>query len=259
MSIGKVSKPWVEADKGSGLGSWIQLDLDGTQVINEIRIWNGNWYSYNEWDYYNRPAEIELTFSDGSKEMVTLADAKKMVIHKLSKPVSTDSVRLTVKKIHSGSAYTDRTAVSEVQIIGKGNGEKPVASKISATSVSKENNDGNYLGSNVQDGLRDTAWCTPKGSGESITLQYDSTKDFSGLELVNSNAIDLKISMSYARPKSLTLKFDDGEETVAVKPFMTLQKVSFPKHSSKSVTITMGDLMTGKQFPDACISEIYLK
>ena len=38
--------------------------------------------------------------------------------------------------------------------------------------------------------------------------------DFSGLELVNSNAIDLKISMSYARPKSLTLKFDDGEETV---------------------------------------------
>ena len=96
-----------------------------------------------------------------------------MVIHKLSKPVSTDSVRLTVKKIHSGSAYTDRTAVSEVQIIGKGNGE---ASGIQdfATSVSKENNDGNYLGSNVQDGLRDTAWCTPKGSGESITLQYDS-------------------------------------------------------------------------------------
>ena len=83
--------------------------------------------------------------------------------------------------------------------------------------------------------------------------------DFSSLELVNSNAIDLKISMSYSRPKTLSLKFDDGEETVTVKPFMTLQKVTFPKHTSQSVTITMGEVMAGKQFTDACISELYLK
>ena len=179
-----------------------------------------------------------------------------MVVHKLSKAVTTDSVRLTVKKVHSGSAYTDRTAISEVQLIGAGN---TVAQQITASSVSKENNDGNYLGSNVQDGLRDTAWCTAKGGGESITLDYGSKQSFSTLELVNSNAIDLKISMSYSRPKKLTLAFDDGTETVDVKPFMTLQKVSFPKHSSQKVTITMEDIMTGKTFPDACISELYLK
>ena len=256
---GTVGKAWVENDTSSGLGSWVELKLEAEQKVEEVRILPGNWYSFNEWDYYNRPAEIEIAFSDGTKETVKLSDAKIMVAHKLSKPVKTSSVRLTVKKIHSGSAYTDRTAISEVQVIGKGIGTKLVASSITGSSVSKENNDGNYLGANIQDGLRDTAWCTPKGSGESVTLKYDSLHDFSSLELVNSNAIDLKISMSYSRPKTLSLKFDDGEETVTVKPFMTLQKVTFPKHTSQSVTITMGEVMAGKQFTDACISELYLK
>ena len=74
---GTVGKAWVENDTSSGLGSWVELKLDATQKVTEVRILPGNWYSFNEWDYYNRPAEIELTFSDGSKEMVTLQMPKK--------------------------------------------------------------------------------------------------------------------------------------------------------------------------------------
>ena len=73
------------------------------------------------------------------------------------------------------------------------------------------------------------------------------------------NAIDLKVSMAYSRPKKITLEFEDGSETLTIKPFMTLQKLTFPKHNSQEVTITMSDIMPGKQFEDSCISELYLK
>lgn len=256
---GKAGKVWVENDSSSGLGSWVELTLDGNREIETVRILGGNWYSFNEWDYYNRPAELEFSFSDGTKETVSLPNSKSLVVHKLSKTVSAKSVRVTVKKVHSGSAYTDRTAISEIQLITPLGANNLVAKSITASSETTENNDGNYLGQNVQDGLKDTAWCSPSGEGASITLKYPSKRNISSIELINSNAIDLKVSMAYSRPKKLTLTFEDGTETLSVKPFMTLQKLTFPKHSSQEVTITMSDIMSGKQFEDSCISELYLK
>lgn len=256
---GKAAKGWVENDSGSGLGSWVELKLDSEQSVSSIRILAGNWYSINEWDYYNRPATIELSFSDGTSESLSLPNDKSVVEHVLQKPVQTSSVRFTIKKIHSGSAYTDRTAMSEIQLISPANNSSVNATQISASDTSPENNDGNYEANNLQDGLKDTAWCTPNGDGESLVFNFGSQKSFSSLELINTNAVNLKISMAYARPTQMKLQFDDGAETITVKPFMSKQKLDFPKHKSKTVTITLEKNMAGKQFQDSCISEMYLK
>jgi hypothetical protein len=256
---GKAAKGWVENDSGSGLGSWVELKLDSEQSVSSIRILAGNWYSINEWDYYNRPATLEVSFSDGTSESLSLPNDKSVVEHVLKKPVKTSSVRFTIKKIHSGSAYTDRTAMSEIQLISPASSSSVNAKQISASNTSPENNDGNYESYNLQDGLKDTAWCTPNGDGETLDFNFDSPKSFSSLELINTNAVDLKISMAYARPTELKLQFDDGSETISVKPFMSKQKLDFPKHKSKTVTITLVKNMAGKKFQDSCISEMYLK
>ena len=98
------SKAWVEDEKAAGLGAWVEVKLSGTQAINEIEIWNGNWYSYNEWDYYNRIKDIEVKFADGSSETFTMKDEKKTESLKLKKPVKSDSVKLIIRSVYKGSA-----------------------------------------------------------------------------------------------------------------------------------------------------------
>lgn len=252
------SKAWVEDEKAAGLGAWIEVKLDASQDINEIELWNGNWYSYNEWDYYNRIKDLEVKFADGSSETFTLKDEKKTESLKLKKPVKSDSVKLIIRSVYKGSAYTDRTAISEVRVKGSGAESYPVA-KVSATSELPEDNDGSYYGSNLQDRLIDTAWCS-KGAADGASINYDfpaSTK-VSKIQVVNGNAADFKIFMAYAKPKVFELSFSDGSsEKVMVKPSPKAQTITLSKpRTVKSVKVTPADIYAGKSQPNTCISEL---
>ena len=252
------SKSWVENENAAGLGAWVEISLDGTQEVNEIEIWNGNWYSFNEWDYYNRIKDIEVKFSDGSSETFTLEDKKKTESLKLNTPVKTSSVKLIIRSVYKGSAYTDRTAISEVRIKGLGEEAYPVP-KITASTELPEDNDGSYHGSNMQDRLIDTAWCS-KGSDDGSVFTYDfsATTKISKLHVINGNAADFKIFMAYAKPKGLELTYSDGSsEKIVVKPSPKIQTIPLSKTVSvKQVKITPVDIAAGKSQPNTCISEL---
>ena len=77
LTDGKQSNVWCEGDtSGSGLGTTITLNLSGEQLVSGIKIWNGNWYSQDFWERHNRVNNLEVAFSDGSKESFSLKDEK---------------------------------------------------------------------------------------------------------------------------------------------------------------------------------------
>ena len=76
----KKSKPWFEGDPGSGVGSWITVDLGGTKNVTKIGMFAGDWSSGTSWKQTNRPKEVEIQWSDGTTETWTLTDEMKMQV-----------------------------------------------------------------------------------------------------------------------------------------------------------------------------------
>ena len=258
IKAGKVSKPWVEDENGSGLGSWIQLNFDGANEVSEVRLWNGNWYSYNEWDYYNRASRVEISFSDGSSERIELQNKKEVAVIKLKKKVKTSFVKVTVKGVHQGSTYGDRTAISEIQVLNSGPEKFAWADSLTASSTLPEDNDGTYETSNLQDILDDTAWCTgDSGDAAVLKFNFNGPKKIKKLRLVNGNAASPKIFFAFSRAKKATLSFDDGStHQVNIKPSLREQVFSLPGTRTGSVEMRIDEVIKGKSATaKLCLSE----
>ena len=261
LKSGQVAKPWVEGDKGSGLGAWVEFSFGSEELVEEIHLWNGNWYSAKYWRLYNRASKIEVIYSDGSKESFTLSDKKKKEILKLKKPVKTSSVKLIIRGVHSGDAYTDRTALSEIQFV---NGEddnfhRPVAS--SASSVAKEDGDGDYEPTNLFDRISDTAWCEKgSGLGEWVAFDFGKKQKVSGLQLINGFAAGPKVFFAFGRAKKAKLHFDDGStHDISIKPMFKSQTITFPETSSRKVKLELTEVAPGKKIQRVCLSEVRFK
>jgi hypothetical protein len=106
-SDGKQATFWVEGGEGSGLGSWVQLNFEGPTNVTALRVWNGSWYSYDFWERHSRTKEVELEFSDGTKEKMELKDEKVMADLVLSKTVTADWVKVKIKSVYSGNTFND--------------------------------------------------------------------------------------------------------------------------------------------------------
>lgn len=255
----KSTTSWVEDDDGSGSGSWFEVQLSEEAAISSMKLWNGNWYSFNEWDFYNRASRVEVFFEDGSKEAFDLADKKNVEEIQFAKAHKGKSIKLKFVKIHAGSTYADRLAVSEVKFYDERPEEFHFA-KIKASSTLPEDNDGSYFASNLQDGLKDTIWCEGKsGDGLSETLSYDfgAKKSISSIDLVNGNGTDFKMFMGYGSVKTVELQFDSGaSQTIAFKPSLMPQKIAIDPVDASSVTIEIKEVKSGSKVKDTCISEL---
>ena len=250
---------WIENDEGSGLGSWFEVTLKESADITSLQLWNGYWYSFNEWDYHNRIAKLEVSFEDGSKETFDLSNDKKVETVTFAKAHTGTKVKIRVGKVHSGSAYADRIAVSEIKFFDKSADDFHRAT-ITASSTLPEDNDGSYTGNNLQDGLKDTPWCEGAGgTGEGTTLKYDFGKsvDISSLNIVNGNGTDFKLFMAYGSIKTAELAFDDGStQSVAFKPSLMPNTVSLTPVTSQKVTVTLKEIKPGGKVEDTCLSEL---
>jgi hypothetical protein len=69
---GRVTTVWIEGERASGLGSWVQLELGEARAITHLRIRNGNAGSAEENAAANQASAVTLTFEDGT-EALTLA------------------------------------------------------------------------------------------------------------------------------------------------------------------------------------------
>ena len=265
LSDGKSTTAWVENDKGSGVGSWIKVALEKEASISEIALWNGNWYSFNEWDFYNRASKVELTFSNGSKQTVSFNNSESPKVERitLDKPVSTDSIRMVFKGVHSGSAYAERLALSEVQVFDKSPLDFNKAA-ITSTSTLPQDNDGSYGVENLQDGLTDTLWCEGEeegdGTGQSLTYKFNKTVTLNELELTNGNGTDIKMFMGYGKVKTIQLEFANGStKELAVKASPRKQTHDLGGVKTSSVKITLAKVAKGSKVNDTCLSELIFR
>ena len=256
---GKSVTAWIEDDEGSGLGSWFEVSLKEETTITSLKMWNGYWYSFNEWDFHNRVGKMEVTFEDGSKETFELDDKKKVETIEFAKPHTGKTFKVRFAKVHSGSAYAERTAVSEIKVFDATPDTFHVAD-IKASSTLPEDNDGSYYAANLQDNLKDTPWCEGSkgtGAGETLTFTFDAKKDISSVDIVNGNGTDFKLFMAYGSVKTLNLTFDNGKsQSLVVKPSLMPQTVNIEPVSAKSVTVELVDVKEGKTVQDTCISEM---
>ena len=256
---GKSVTAWIEDDEGSGLGSWFEVSLAESSTISSLKMWNGYWYSFNEWDFHNRVAKMEVSFEDGSKEVFELDDKKKVETIEFAKPHTGKTFKVRFAKVHSGSAYAERTAVSEIKVYDSTPDAFYVAD-VKASTTLPEDNDGSYDASNLQDNLKDTPWCEGadgSGAGEKLTYTFDGAKKLTNLDVVNGNGTDFKLFMAYGSVKTIQLTFDSGKcQSLVVKPSLMPQTLNIEPVTTKSVTVELVDVKEGKTVKDTCISEM---
>ena len=258
----KQATAWFEGDDGAGLGAWFELSLGSSQSVTGLRIWNGYWLTYDMWQRNNRVRDIEVELSDGSKHSFSLTDEMKAEELRFPKAVTTSSIKVRLKGIHSGSTFND-TAISEIQVFDDQPAEyvQPVA--YSASSSYPADGDGDYEPDNVGDDLLDSMWCEGAkdgdGVGQWIQLDLGGSQRVSSLLLNNGNAFDFKSFMNANSATAGTLTFSDGSsQKVTIKPSLMDQTITFSPKTTSSVRLTIDEIRKGKEFNDLCISEARL-
>lgn len=112
---GDTTTAWVEGVDGKGDGESITFTFGDLYAVSDIKIWNG--YQKSEDLYYKnaRPAELELEFSDGSTERISLQDmASGFQEFALERHV-TSYVKVKIVSTYDGSKYED-TVISEIEL-----------------------------------------------------------------------------------------------------------------------------------------------
>lgn len=266
LTDGKRSNVWVEGDTdGSGVGTTLMFELGPSQPVSGFRIWNGNWYSHDFWTRHNRIRDLEIVFSDGSRENVQLADDMTSEFVRFDSPKQTSSIRLRILSVYNGSTFDD-TVISEIRFENStATGE---VMPLSATDSSHlpEDGDGTYVGENMWDGLLDTMWCEGAegdGTGEWFEVDFGRSQQVSSLRFVNGNAYSLVWWMKSNRMTELNLGFSDGSsQVVSVRNSVREQTVSFEPVTTSSVRVSLTAVRQGNMAADnadydcACVSEI---
>ncbi len=256
----KVGSVWVEGDTaGSGLGSWIKYTFDSPKEIRSIQLWNGNWYSYDFWVRHNRVRELEIEFSDGSKQTFTLLDEKVPETITLPTAVTSDTIRFKIKSIYRGSTFND-TVFSEIIVYDSTSDGNVGIGAWSDSSHVAEDADGSYEPARMGDGIMDTMWCegdSGDGTGQWIQADLNGSYTVSSMKLINGIGSGLALWMKGNRASSATLAFSNGStQDVALKGSFLPQTVEFSPVNTSSVHITFTGITTGKEYNDLCISEL---
>lgn len=112
---GDTTTAWVEGVDGNGEGESITFTFGDLYAVSDIKIWNG--YQKSEDLYYKnaRPAELELEFSDGSTEQISLQDTSSGFQEFALERHVTSYVKVKIISTYEGSKYED-TVISEIEL-----------------------------------------------------------------------------------------------------------------------------------------------
>ncbi|MCB9745482.1 MAG: discoidin domain-containing protein [Alphaproteobacteria bacterium] len=256
----KVSSVWVEGDtEGSGLGSTLKFEFGGPKKVETIRLWNGNWYSYDFWERHNRVKDLEIRFPDGEKQTVTLKDERVVEDIKVESPKPVEWIELRVKSIYRGTTFND-TVVSEVVFIDDAADEGIEVASYKASSTYPEDADGSYEPKKMADTLLDTMWCennkSGDGTGEWLEFDFGKSVSVSKLQMVNGNGYSPAYCLKANRATKGTLTFSDGSsQSIDIKTLCLPQTIDFPATTTSKVRLTFDEVKAGSEFNDLCISE----
>ncbi|MEO0600308.1 MAG: hypothetical protein AAF211_02675, partial [Myxococcota bacterium] len=211
------TQPWFEGEPGSGVGSWVKVDLGSEHTVTEIRMMAGDWTSETYWSRANRPKLVEIKYSDGSTDRMELTDEWKIQTFKPSSPKATSSIRFKVNAIYSGSAFPD-TAISEIQIFDDKPGKTVAVSSASSSSEFPADDEGRYDAGQAADGVKDTMWCEgdkeTEGVGEWVEFQLAESTTISSMKVCPGMCASLSIHKLGNMPSKMTLEFGDGASQV---------------------------------------------
>ncbi len=256
----KQRKPWYEGDRGNGMGSWVLVKFDGEQPVTRVVMLAGDWTSATSWKQANRPKEVELKFSDESTETWLLEDEMVPQTFKLPKTTNTSSIRFRVTQIFSGSAFPD-TAITEIQVFDDKPGEHP-AKELKASTTFPTDSDASYVPVMAADGVRDTAWCEGNkktdGVGEWLEVHFEAPQKVSKMNICTGVCQMLgTLHKDTNTPTNLTVSFSDGSsQKVTVADKSMPQKIALTPRTAEWARVTIDAVRKGKQYDDACISEL---
>ncbi len=263
IADGKVSTAWVEGEERNGLGAYVKLELAREATVAKVVFWAGMWYSRQYWDYSSRPTEVELAFDDGTTELVQIPNVMEPHEHVLKKPVTTKTIKITLRNVKSGSTFSD-TGISEVVVYDTSPSKMVAIESVAASSVAPDDADGSYKTYNLYDGLQDTMWCEGNkgsdGTGESLTYTFKTRSTVKSFHLRNGIGTSLKYFMKGNRAETITFTFDDGStQTLKVANTMLHKKYDLQPVSTKTVKLTFDTIKKGSEFDDLCLSEAYFE
>ncbi|NLP30568.1 MAG: PQQ-binding-like beta-propeller repeat protein [Clostridiales bacterium] len=107
---------WSEGAKGYGIDEWIQIERDGYEDVRRIVIANGYHKSQETFNNNGRLKSFRLDFSQGQYIYCEVDESKTRsdnITITLDRPISTDSIRLTILDVYKGSKYED-TCITDI-------------------------------------------------------------------------------------------------------------------------------------------------
>jgi hypothetical protein len=115
-----ITTPWVEGAAGLGINEWIKLDFSKAISVKSLRLINGYNYTSNDkiGDRFAKNGRVKtarLEFSDGSSQMIQIADNNKWQTFSLANK-KTQMLRLVIISAYKGSKWED-VSISEMEII----------------------------------------------------------------------------------------------------------------------------------------------
>jgi hypothetical protein len=256
----KQRKPWYEGDRGNGLGSWVMVEFEGDKAVTRVVMLPGDWTSADSWSKANRPKEVELKFADESTETWTLDDEMVPQTFKLPKTTTTNSIRFRVTQIYSGTAFPD-TAISEIRVFDDQPGEH-AAKELKASTEFPTDADSSYVAVMANDGVRDTSWCegnkTNDGTGEWLEVHFQGAKKVSKMNICTGVCQMLgTLHKDTNAPSNVTVSFSDGSsQKVTLADKAMPQSIPLTPRTVEWARVTINGVRKGKQFDDACISEL---
>lgn len=257
---GRAGTAWIEGDRGSGLGTWLELQLGDVHEVRAVDVWNGHQASGDLFTRHNRVKDLEITFSDGSKLPFTLQDAPGRQTLTFPAPISTSSLKIKLRSVYAGTTFGD-TPLSELRVLDTRADTPTTVTAVRASTTLAADADSTYAADLTTDGLVDTLWCArPKrgdGRGESLTFSFAAPTEVGHLRLWNGDASSPDANAATSAASALTLTFDSGEPaSLSPRVQPEPQDLPFPVHTTFTVTLTVTEVAAGATWPDLCLSEV---
>ncbi|MEN0064639.1 MAG: hypothetical protein AAGA48_20995 [Myxococcota bacterium] len=255
------TQPWFEGEPGSGVGSWVKVDLGGEHTVTTIKMWAGDWTSHTYWSRANRPKMVEVKYSDGSTEIWELTDEWKVQTFTPKTPKKTSSIRFKINALYSGTAFPD-AAISEIQIFDDQPGKTVTVKTASASSEFPSDDEGMYDALQAADGVKDTMWCEgdkeTEGLGQWVEFQLAEATTISSMKVCPGMCASLAIHKTGNMPSQMTVDFGDGStQKIELKDLPLDQPIRFEApHKTDKVKLTIDAVRKGTKFNDTCLSDV---
>ncbi len=117
MRDGDTTTAWAEGEKNDGTGKRLYFNVEGTQFVHYIVIWNGWQKDDDAFTQYNRLKNVTLRIDDGTSKVntsVTLKSTEGPQYILINQNV--DRFWIIMNTVYRGEASDNVTCVSEVKI-----------------------------------------------------------------------------------------------------------------------------------------------